>query len=50
MSTEDPYIKTLSFTDSGIIDEIEKNRGKQSDPVAADIMLKLIEEGKIQCD
>ena len=31
-----------------IIDEIEKNKGKQSDPGIADIMLRLLREGKIK--
>ena len=47
MNSTRVYRKNL--TKETIIDEIEKNRGKQFDPAVADVMLKLIEEGVIQC-
>ena len=37
------------LTRETIIDEIENNKGKQFDPVIAEVMLELIKEGKIQC-
>ena len=48
MNSNRVYRKKL--TKEIIIGEIEKNRWKQFDPFIADIMLKLIKEGKIQCE
>jgi HD-GYP domain-containing protein (c-di-GMP phosphodiesterase class II) len=35
------------LTKEQVIEELEKNKGKQFDPQIADIMLRLIREGKI---
>ena len=45
MNSNRVYRKKL--TREHIINEIESNKGKQFDPKVADVMLKLIEEGKI---
>ena len=47
MNSNRVYRKKLTKED--IIQEIEKNKGKQFDPHIADIFLNLIREGKIQC-
>ena len=46
MNTSRVYRKKLTKED--IINEIEKNKGTQFDPIIADIMLRLIKEGKIE--
>ncbi|MBR2762607.1 MAG: HD domain-containing protein, partial [Solobacterium sp.] len=46
MNTNRVYRSRLSK--EHIIDEIEKNKGKQFDPDIADIMLRLLREGKIR--
>lgn len=38
------------LTKEQVIEELEKNKGKQFDPQIADIMLRLIKEGKINLD
>ena len=48
MNTNRVYRKRL--TKERIIEEIETNKGKQFDPKIADIMLKLLKEGKISMD
>ena len=48
MNTNRIYRKRL--TKERIIEEIETNKGKQFDPKIADIMLKLLKEGKISMD
>ena len=45
MNTNRVYRNRL--TKEQIIGEIESNKGKQFDPKIADIMLKLLREGKI---
>ena len=46
MNTNRVYRKKLTMDD--IIAEIENNKGKQFDPAIADVMLRLLREGKIQ--
>ena len=46
MNTNRVYRKKLTMDD--IIGEIENNKGKQFDPEIADVMLRLLREGKIQ--
>lgn len=48
MNTDRVYRKKLSKEQ--IIDELEKNKGLQFDPVYADVMLKLIKENRINFD
>ena len=48
MNTNRVYRKKL--TKEYILNELEKNKGKQFDPGIADIMLRLIKEGKINMD
>ncbi|MCR5007720.1 MAG: GGDEF domain-containing protein, partial [Oribacterium sp.] len=45
MNTDRVYRKKLSREQ--IVDEIEKNKGLQFDPVIADIMLRLLRDGVI---
>ena len=46
MNTNRVYRKKLTMDD--IIAEIENNKGKQFDPAIANVMLRLLREGKIQ--
>ena len=46
MNSNRVYRKKL--TTEMIIEEIEKNKGKQFDPKIADIFLRLLKEGKIE--
>jgi len=48
MNTNRVYRKHL--TKEMIISELEDNKGKQFDPQIADVMLRLIKEGKIEVD
>lgn len=48
MNTNRVYRNKLSR--EHIISEIETNKGKQFDPEIADIMLRLLREGKISVD
>ena len=48
MNSNRVYRKKLSK--DYIIEEIEKNKGRQFDPEIADVMLRLIREGKIPVD
>ena len=47
MNSNRVYRKQLTKDD--ILEEIEKNKGKQFDPRIADIFLGLIKDGKIKC-
>ena len=46
MNTNRVYRKKL--TKEYIIDEIEKNKGKQFDPEIADVFLELLRDGKVE--
>ena len=48
MNTNRVYRKKLSK--EGILEEIERNKGRQFDPEIADIMLRLIRDGRIAAD
>ena len=48
MNTNRVYRKKLSK--EGILEEIERNKGRQFDPEIADIMIRLIRDGRIAAD